>query len=137
MLVVDDERALLALLTRYLERLGCAVLAAASGPEALALAERHAGRLWLVVTDVDLPGMSGGELARALGGRHPDTPVLFISGRPAPRGLSDAVAGRPAAFLAKPFALDELQAAVAALAGERPAPVRDRATGAAPDEPPR
>ncbi len=122
MLVVDDERALLALLTRFLERLGCAVLAAASGPEALALAERHEGPLWLVVTDVDLPGMSGGELARALGARHPDTPVLFISGRPAPRGLSDAVAGRPAAFLAKPFALGELRAAVVSLAGDPPGP---------------
>jgi hypothetical protein len=42
-LLADDEPALLALLTRFVERSGCAVLAASAGPEALALAERHAG----------------------------------------------------------------------------------------------
>jgi CheY-like chemotaxis protein len=117
-LLADDEPALRTLLTRFLERLGYTVLAEASGAEALARAERHPGRLWLVITDVDMPGMSGAELARALGVPHPDTPVLFISGRPAPRDLSDAVVGRPAAFLAKPFALAELRAAMTALAGD-------------------
>jgi CheY-like chemotaxis protein len=78
-----------------------------------------------VITDIDMPGMSGPELARALTDRHPDTPVLFISGRPAPEGLADAAAGRPAAFLAKPFALSELRAAIAALAGD-PGPGADR-----------
>lgn len=117
-LLVDDEPSVVVAMTRFLERLGFAVLAAGSGPEALTLVVRHAGPLWLVVTDVDMPGMSGGELARALGARYPETPVLFISGRPVPRDLSDTVTGRPAAFLAKPFALEVLRAAITALAGD-------------------
>lgn len=116
-LVVDDDAAVRAMLVQMLHLLGYVVLASAGGHEALEAAARHARPLQLVVTDLDMPGMAGGELARALGAVRPATPVLFVSGRPAPRALADAVVGRRAAFLAKPFTLDGLRAAVADLVG--------------------
>jgi CheY-like chemotaxis protein len=116
-LVVDDDAAVRAILVRMLRLLGYPVLSAAGGPEALEAAARHPGPLRLVVTDLDMPGMTGSEVARALAAVRPDTPVLFVSGRPAPRELSEAVVGRPAAFLAKPFTLDGLRSAVADLVG--------------------
>ena len=63
----------------------------------------------LLVTDVVMPHMRGGELARRLSGTRPDLKVLFMS------GYSDGeelLAGPATAFLQKPFGLDELAATV-------------------------
>ena len=116
-LVAEDDAAVRVLLLRVLRLVGYTVLAAIDGQEALALATAYAGPIHLLVTDLDMPGLTGGALAQALGDLRPDLPVLFISGRPAPRALADAVVGRPAAFLAKPFTLEQLTAAVTELAG--------------------
>ena len=126
-LVVDDDPAVRATLTRVLRVLGFAVLAADGPPTALALADGHADPICLLVTDLDTPDGTGADLARAFGATRPGTPVLFVSGRPAPRNLSDAVVGRPAAFLAKPFTLDGLRAAVVELLGPPGSGVRRRA----------
>jgi CheY-like chemotaxis protein len=79
LLVEDDEQAR-TLVHMLLERLGYTVLAASNGGEALALCDRHAGPIALLVTDVVMPGMSGRVLAEAIGERRPDTRVLFTSG---------------------------------------------------------
>lgn len=116
-LVAEDDPAVRGLLLRALRLVGYTVLAARDGQEALALATAHVGPIHLLVTDLDMPGLAGGELAQALSAQRPDLSVLFISGRPAPRDLGDRVVGRTAAFLAKPFTLEQLAAAVAELAG--------------------
>jgi two-component system cell cycle sensor histidine kinase/response regulator CckA len=122
-LVVDDEPHVRAMLARVLAAFGFTVLAAGSGQEALALADAHAGPILLLVTDVEMPGLDGAELAAAMHARRPETAVLYISGRVSPRAVADAMRGRTAAFLAKPFALDELRRAIEALVGPLPAPV--------------
>jgi two-component system, cell cycle sensor histidine kinase and response regulator CckA len=127
-LVAEDDPVVRATLVRALEHIGFAVLSAADGHEALAAAAAFAEPLRLLVTDVDLPGLTGGELARVLGAARPETPVLFVSGRPAPRDLSEAVVGRPSAFLAKPLTFDRLRDAVAELAGPLRAPRESTAT---------
>jgi two-component system, cell cycle sensor histidine kinase and response regulator CckA len=116
-LVADDDADVRATLVRALRLLGYTVLAAADGREALALATDHGGPIHLLVTDIEMPGLTGGELARALGAVQPGLPVLFLSGRPAPRDLAEMVVGRPAAFLAKPFTLEQVAAAATALVG--------------------
>jgi CheY-like chemotaxis protein len=109
-LVADDDPAIRAALTRLLPRLGYRVLAAADGRDALDVAARHAGPIHLLLTDLEMPRLHGRELARAFGARYPAAAVLFISAGPPPPDLAAAVAGRPAAFLSKPFALDALHA---------------------------
>ncbi len=76
-LVVDDEPDQLGLLTAYLHREGCTVIAVPTGEQALALpAEIH---LDLMILDLLLPGMNGWRLAAELGGQFPGCPVVITS----------------------------------------------------------
>jgi CheY-like chemotaxis protein len=65
-LVVDDALSVLEVTTMMVEDLGCHVLAASSGNEALAmLSKRHVD---ILIADIDMPGMKGtAEAAKALG----------------------------------------------------------------------
>ncbi|MGE0711258.1 MAG: PAS domain S-box protein [Planctomycetota bacterium] len=102
-LVIEDEPRVRELVAARLVQEGWQVLTAEDGPAALALAE-HAEPLDLVISDVQLPGPSGPEVVARLRESRPDLVVLFMSGYAAQglRGID------PAAFLAKPFGLDEL-----------------------------
>lgn len=76
-LVVDDEPDQLGLLTAYLHREGCTVIAVATGEQALALpADIH---LDLMILDLLLPGMTGWRLAGELGHKFPGCPVVITS----------------------------------------------------------
>jgi CheY-like chemotaxis protein len=108
-LVVEDELGMRELVASTLERAGHEVRTAASGQEALALWTRE--RDWdLLLTDVVMPGLSGTQLAEQLAVDRPDLNVLYMSGF-AGHDLVDR--GEP--FIAKPFAADDLLAAVEAL----------------------
>lgn len=80
LLLVEDDAAVRQLLEQQLQRLGYRILVADSGSSALELLRGHDGELEMLISDVVMPGMSGPELARQLLDRHPDLPVLFISG---------------------------------------------------------
>lgn len=78
-LVVDDEPGVRAVTSGFLQRAGYAVVQSASGAEALeAVAARS--DIALVVMDVMMPGMNGGEAARRIHQLRPDLPVLFVTG---------------------------------------------------------
>ncbi len=102
-LLVEDEEMVRALLGEVLERSGYRILEAPGGSKAIEIAERHEGPINLLLTDVVMPGMSGGELAERLTMLRPDLKVLYISGYMdevhAGRGLSN----QGTAFLQKPF----------------------------------
>ncbi len=105
-LVVEDEASVRALMIEVLEESGYRVYGAERAQEALAVAERIAGRLDLLVTDVVMPGESGPSLARRLAEGNAALRVLFISGHLADTlDLAELAAAR---FLAKPFGPDEL-----------------------------
>ena len=128
-LVVDDHAAMRVMLARALRAFGFRVLMAGDGREALTLAEAHDGPLPLLVTDVEMPRLTGVELVAALGATRPELAVLFVSGRASPSAVADAMRGRTAAFLAKPFTLDELRTTVVDLVGPLPSPSRSRSPG--------
>ena len=111
-LVADDDPDMLASLTRGLERLGYVVLAASHGGEALRLAKSQRGPIHLLVTDVDMPGMDGVELARRIVGTLPHTKVLFMSGSAGDEGPPPGRLPPASAFLAKPFSFEELSRAL-------------------------
>ena len=123
-LVVDDDPGLLGLLTRLLELEELDVTAVTSGEAALEVAREE--RPDLAILDVNLPGLSGYEVCRALRELYgPTLPIVFVSG--ARTEPYDRVAGLLLGaddYLVKPFAPDELLARVRALlrraAGERP-----------------
>ena len=107
LLVVEDERVVRALMVRSLTGLGYRCLEAADAHEALLVLQQQE-KVDLVITDVVMPGTSGGDLGLLLADRYPTLRVLYTSGfadnEVVRRGLLDV--GRP--FLQKPFAPREL-----------------------------
>jgi len=77
-LVVDDEVEIVKLVRAYLERAGFAVVTASEGRQALAVF-RHE-RPNLVVLDLNLPGMDGLDVCRALR-RDSDVPIIMLTAR--------------------------------------------------------
>lgn len=77
-LAVDDDDLVLTNTAGMLEELGHTVFQASSGADALRLLEQ--GRVDLVVTDHAMPGMTGAQLADAIGQSLPDMPVIIITG---------------------------------------------------------
>ena len=80
MLLVEDETAVRTLLASVLERAGYRLLEARDGQSALDVAAAHDGPIHLVVSDIVMPGMNGGELAERLTALRPETKMILISG---------------------------------------------------------
>jgi PAS domain S-box-containing protein len=77
-LLVDDDPAVREVTSQMLQRLGFQVVEADSGAGALQLLEEI--EVDLLLADFVMPGMNGGELARAVGGKRPELPIVFVSG---------------------------------------------------------
>jgi len=107
-LLAEDQDAVRTLARKVLEKWGYRVLEAAHGLEALEIARRHEGPIHLLLTDLSMPYMGGGDLARSLSRCRPDTKVLVISARMDEALLQDALAVPGADFMAKPFTLGSL-----------------------------
>jgi two-component system NtrC family sensor kinase len=75
-LVVEDEPAVRAVAKRALETVGYRVVTAASGDEGLAIFRDQEGELDLILSDLVMPGLSGGDLYKTL--RDEGHPVKFI-----------------------------------------------------------
>ena len=102
-LFVEDERLVRGVAARLLRARGYEVIEAADGEEALALAERHAGTIDLMISDVVMPGMDGPSLLKAARPFLAGAPVMFISGY-AEAEFSDLLEGESGvSFLAKPL----------------------------------
>jgi len=111
-LVVDDEEDLREAMRRMLERRGFATLTAADPAEAEALCRDHGGAIDLLLTDLTLPGATGGELARTATAIRPDLRVLYVSGLPKDVAVGQGLVGEEAALVQKPFTSDRLADAV-------------------------
>jgi two-component system, cell cycle sensor histidine kinase and response regulator CckA len=108
-LLVDDEESLRNVVVDILGQLGYRMLSAASGPEALALAEGYSGKIDLLLSDVVMDPLPGPALAEKLASIRPEMKVIFIS------GYADSLAPdgflRPGTVLVnKPFTIKILSA---------------------------
>jgi FixJ family two-component response regulator len=72
------------------------------------LAARHSGPINLLVTDVVMPRMGGGQLATLLTTARPDLEVLYVSGYTDDAVVRHGVLQQGAAFLHKPFTITDL-----------------------------
>ena len=109
-LVVDDEPNILDVLSMALRFHGFEVETAATGEQALAAATSFKPQL--MVLDVMLPDIEGFDVARRLGARRAEIPIIFLTARDATadkiRGLT--VGGDD--YVTKPFSLEELIARI-------------------------
>ncbi len=111
-LLVEDETAILMMVTRMLELLGYTVLAASTPGEAIRLTEAHPGEIRLLLTDVVMPEMNGRDLANNLLSLDPNLKRLFMSGYPAHMIVPHGVLDEGVWFLHKPFTMQDLAAKV-------------------------
>ncbi|HEX2854845.1 MAG TPA: response regulator [Opitutaceae bacterium] len=117
-LLVDDEPAIIPLITTILKKEGWTVKEASNGEAAMAAIETAATPPSLLICDVLMPGIDGLELTRRILGRLPKLKVIFISGH-----LTD-VSWWPAdlrghRFVAKPFSIEVLATAVSEALDDR------------------
>ncbi|HEX6860530.1 MAG TPA: PAS domain-containing protein [Caulobacteraceae bacterium] len=111
-LVVEDDAEVGELVQAMLEELGHTVMRAQTAAAALKVAVRDKD-IGLVLTDVIMPGgRTGVDLAHAITAKRPGLPVILTSGYTG-EALADAEAA-PWPLLRKPYAIDELDAAIAA-----------------------
>jgi two-component system, cell cycle sensor histidine kinase and response regulator CckA len=108
LLVVEDEPVVRALIVRTLRGLGYRCLEAKDAAEALRVLEAEAGHLDLVMTDVVMPGISGGDLGARLSERYPMLPVLYTSGFADDDVIRRGLLGAARPFLQKPFTPTDL-----------------------------
>lgn len=115
-LVVDDEPMVLKLVGKMLTQQGYKVLEAPDGDSALSICTTEPGTIDLLVTDIDMPGMDGRELARCLGRHKSGIPILFMTGQNLESKTSNILANAPELdghqILWKPFRSDQLNNAV-------------------------
>ena len=104
-LLVEDEPDALSMTVDILQMMGHRVSAVASAEEALPLLVTEV--FDLLLSDINLPGMSGIELAARLQQQQPDVRLVFISGAGNIDEQADKVGAR---FLLKPFGLGDLRA---------------------------
>jgi CheY-like chemotaxis protein len=131
-LLAEDDPEVRASLERLLREGGHEVLSAPDGESAHAVSRAHVGPIDILITDVVMSGLGGGELARRLGSERPQTRVLFISGYhpdgTLPLGEDPT---QWSEYLQKPVSFGALQRKIATLlaAGTAlAAPESDRAT---------
>lgn len=123
LVLVEDEAGIRGLVAKALERQGYEVLQAATPADALALCSDLAAPPDALITDLMVPGMSGGELAAKVREQWPRMRVLFISGYTSDAALAEKIGSgtlpENTRFLAKPFTTAQLAAEVKDLLGIR------------------
>jgi two-component system cell cycle sensor histidine kinase/response regulator CckA len=110
-LVVDDDASILNVVSKLLIVGGHNVLTASSGAEALQQSSNYSGEIHLLLSDFQMPGMSGIELAIRMSVDRPQLKVLMMSGFTG--GM--LVLNEGWHFLAKPFIPSQLRALISGL----------------------
>jgi two-component system, cell cycle sensor histidine kinase and response regulator CckA len=108
-LVADDEAIVRTVVTSMLRRLGCNVITACDGREALRTYAGSYSSIDLVIFDLMLPDMTGEELYRQLRLVNPRISAMLITGYSESHLLSELMREGVSGVLAKPFDIHELQ----------------------------
>jgi two-component system NtrC family response regulator len=109
-LVIDDDVSLRRVVEFTLEQAGYEVLSAGTGDEGLALFQRH--RPPLVITDVQMPGLSGYEVLEKIKTLESDTLVMLITAFSSVENAVEAIKLGAYDYVTKPFSRDQLVLAV-------------------------
>jgi two-component system cell cycle sensor histidine kinase/response regulator CckA len=114
-LVVDDDRIQVALLSSLLQKAGFRVISAPSAVHAIAAlkaAGEASSAISLLVTDLDMPGMNGRQLAADMLKTHPTLKVLYVTGNADGLFAPGQLLGPNESFLEKPVSPGSLREAV-------------------------
>lgn len=101
-LLVDDEPAIVSVMTAFLKNLNYWVISTSSSLEALTLFEQNAQDISVVITDLSMPGLSGAELTKKIKGDYPEIPFILFTGYGETIGRQKTTGIDISAFIAKP-----------------------------------
>jgi FixJ family two-component response regulator len=104
--IVDDDASMREALVGLVRSLGYEVRDFASAENFLASSDLE--QFACVITDIQMPGMNGFELKRALSNRHGSLPVIMITGSAEPGIEEKAISSGATCFLHKPFEVEML-----------------------------
>jgi len=107
-LLVDDEKAILEACASMLERLGYRVMAARGGNEAIDIYRAHQAEIDLVILDIIMPDLSGGEVFDHLLKINPNVRVLLSSGYSIEDQAAEIMGRGCDGFIQKPYQLEQL-----------------------------
>ncbi len=107
-LMIDDDEVLRGLACDFLVRAGYRVYQAGSGEEAIEIFSQHVEEIGLVITDMGLPGMGGGELLLKIRDMKPEINSIAISGFGGEEMQHQVQASKASAFIPKPFNREDL-----------------------------
>lgn len=117
-LLVDDDAIIIDVGVDVLGLLGYQVMTAGSGEEAISLYEKNKDRIDIVLLDMIMPGMGGGEIFDRLKEINPDVRVLLLSGYSID-GLATKILNRGCkGFLQKPFKIADLSKKISEISCE-------------------
>jgi hypothetical protein len=114
-LLVEDEDAVRTVTRRILERDGFRVLEARSGLDGVSVATTAGSPIDLLITDVHLPDIGGGEVAREVTKVQPRIRVLYLSGYSDEMLLDQGIPTETASFIQKPFSSEVLRRRIRSL----------------------
>jgi DNA-binding response OmpR family regulator len=120
-LIVDDEEDLRDIMRRMLERRGFDTLVAGDSEQAIAECRDRPGVIDVLVTDLGLPGVSGGELSRAAVGLRPTMGVVYISGLPKDIAVAKGLIEPDTLLVKKPFTSELLVEALRTVLNDKAA----------------
>ena len=107
-MLVDDEAMIIEVGTAMLKKLGYNVLAAADGESAMALYRKEQAHIDLIILDMVMPGMGGGETFDRLKAFDPNVKVLLSSGYSLNGQATEIMHRGCIGFIQKPFSLVQL-----------------------------
>ncbi|MCK4987575.1 MAG: response regulator, partial [Desulfobacterales bacterium] len=107
-LLIDDEEMIIKVAEELLQELGYKVLTARSGQDAIKLYKKNAAKIDLVIMDMIMPGMGGGETFDHLKEINPDIKVLLSSGYSINGQASEILKRGCDGFIQKPFNINQL-----------------------------
>lgn len=111
-LLVEDDEDIRDVAREMLERRGFQVLMAGDAATAMITCRVHPGPIDVLLTDLGLPGVSGGELSRSVGPLRPSMGIVYMTGVPRDLAISRSLIKPGALLVSKPFTADALAGAV-------------------------
>jgi len=121
-LLAEDDPVVRVMLERLLKQGGYDLVVAADGQEALQKSDEHKGRIDILVADVQMPGMTGADLAREMRKSRPDLRVILLSA--SAQGL--LVLDSTWHFIQKPFLAKAMLERIVDVVKKPPSPHTDR-----------
>ncbi|MBU0730428.1 MAG: response regulator [Proteobacteria bacterium] len=111
-LIVDDETIIIKMLSDYLEEIGCKVLVAANGDEAVSLFTKKKSEIDLVILDMNMPVMDGKEAFFRLREIDPKVKILVSSGFSVNEDIRKLMEVDASGFLQKPYSLEDFSSTI-------------------------